>query len=178
MNRIASNSEFILKSLSRELADQYADAICNALDQIPLTEKHTKEKLLADKKGERILHAKWEHSLIAFDKNSNFAGIIIGYERSSEENDQYPSNSIYLNDIAVSKNFQRKGLGKFLIKEWIRFNKEVGYKELDGSIRFSVQTNKEEWNTHVQQLYKSVGFRKNAEKKYDNRIDNVYFLTF
>lgn len=171
------NNKFIIKKLSREFAEQYADDICETLDQIQLTEKHTKEKLLADKKGERILYAKWDHSLIALDKGNNFAGIIIGYERVSEGNSQYPSNSIYLNDIAVSINFQRRGLGKFLVKEWLNFNKKVGYKELNGKLRFSVQTNKEEWNSHVQHLYESAGFKKIAEKQYENRIDNVYSLS-
>lgn len=141
-----------------------------------MTEKHTKEKLLADKKGERMLYAKWEHCLIAFDKSNHLAGIILGYERASEGNEQYPSDSIYLNDIAVSKNYQKKGLGRFLLREWLKFNKTVGYKELDGILKFSVQTNKEEWNNHVQQLYESAGFKKIAEKKYDNRTDNVYSL--
>jgi ribosomal protein S18 acetylase RimI-like enzyme len=176
MDIIASNNEFVIKKLSKELAEQYADDICNALDQIPLTEKHTKKKLLADKKGERILYDKWNHSLIAFDKEQQFAGVIIGYERASEENDLYPSHSIYLNDLAVSKHFQKRGLGKLLVTEWITYNKELGFTALEGDVRFSVQTNKDEWNTHVQQLYESIGFKKIAEKEYENRTDNVYSL--
>ena len=176
MNTIASYQEFQIKQLTKELAQQFADDIVAALDQIPLTEKHSVEKVLADTKGERVLHAKWEHSLIAVDEQNTFAGVVIGYEREKEDNDQYPENSIYLNDVAVSANFQKRGLGKFLVNEWLKFNKEVGYKKLDGFLCFTVQTNKAEWNSHVQKLYESVGFHKRAEKMYDNRTDNVYSL--
>ncbi len=174
MDIIASYQEFILTPLSEKLAEKYAKDIILSLDQIPLTDTHTAEKILSEKKGERVLYAKWEHSVIALDNKSNFAGVIIGYERVSEGNEQYPSNSIYLNDLAVSTQYQKRGLGKFLVQEWIAFNKQVGFKKLHGDLRFSVQTNKAEWNNHVQKLYEAVGFKKIAEKKYDNRTDNVY----
>lgn len=176
MDLIASYHEFHLERLTKMLAEKYAEDIVTALDQIPMTDSHTKDKLLADKKGDRILYAKWEHSLIALDDKNSFAGIIVGYERKSEGNEQYPYNSIYLNDLAVGVNFQKRGLGRVLVNEWLKFNKKVGFKELDGSLRFSIQTNKADWNLHVQKLYESVGFKKIAEKAYDNRIDNVYFL--
>lgn len=59
----------------------------------------------------------------------------------------------------------------------MRFNNKIGYKELKGAVHFSVQTNKEDWNKHVQKLYEFAGFKKIAEKQYENRTDNVYFLT-
>lgn len=51
MDIIASNQAFVIKKLSRTLAEKYVRDIIIALDQIPLTEKHAVEKILADKKA-------------------------------------------------------------------------------------------------------------------------------
>src|SRR5690606_18131351 len=120
-------------------------------------------------------HKKWEHGLIALADN-DFAGLIVGYEREAESNNQYPENSIYVSDFAVDSKYQKKGLGKFLVETWLSYNQDKGFLELDGKLRFSLQTNSADWNNHVQNLYESYGFRKIATKQYDNRTDNVYFL--
>ena len=176
MKPLITFNEFDIFPLSKDTAAKFAVKINTALDQIPLVDKHTADQLLAETKGDRILYAKWVHSLIALTSNMDFAGIIIGYERIHEDNDQYPLNSIYLNDFAVSAGHQKKGLGKYLVKTWLDYNQTVGFKELDGKLRFSVQTNSAEWNKHVQVLYESCGFKKTATKQYDNRIDYVYVL--
>ena len=161
---------------SPELARKYQEEICSALDQIPEVEPHTLEKLLMENKGERILKKKWNHSFILLD-NGKFVGIAIGDEREAEGNAQYPKHSIYMSDLAISKNYQKRGLGKFLVGLWVEKNTKIGFLELlDGKLRFSVQTNSADWNSHVQRLYESVGFKKIAEKKYNNRTDNVYIF--
>lgn len=129
-----------------------------------------------ERKGERILHAKWNHSLIALDDEGNYAGVIIGYEREAEGNQQYPVNSIYLSDLAVAKKHQGKGWGKMLVGKWLELSEQRGFLKLTGKLAFSVQTNSAAWNAHVQRLYEGFGFRKVAEKNYDNRVDNVYSL--
>ncbi len=174
MNKRTFN-EFTIVPLTKQLAEKYAAPICSALDQIPQVDPHTPEQLLSESKGERVFHNKWDHSLIAFSGN-NFAGLIVGYEREQEGNEQYPFNSIYVSDFAVSKNYQKKGLGKFLIESWINYNKEKGFLKLQDTLKFSLQTNSADWNSHVQKLYESFGFKKIATKVYDNRVDNVYFL--
>lgn len=172
---IENNPLFTIIPLTKDLADTYAESICQALDQIPLVEKHTKEQLLSESKGRRIFHNKWDHSLVALEGNS-FTGVIIGYEREKEDGNQYPYNSIYVSDFAVAKDYQKKGLGKLLVEKWLEFNNEVGFITLLGNLRFSLQTNSASFNKHVQKLYESFGFKKIAEKKYDNRVDNVYLL--
>lgn len=176
MHKIASLNEFSLFVLTKDLAIKFAHDIVVVLDQIPLVDKHTEEQILEEKKFGRVLHGKWEHSLIALDHENHFAGVIIGYERASEENEQYPQNSIYLNSLAVSGHYQKRGLGKFLLNEWLDYNKKIGFKYLKGNVVFTVQTNKAEWNRHIQHLYESFGFTKISEKSYDNRSDNVYRL--
>jgi ribosomal protein S18 acetylase RimI-like enzyme len=169
--------EFTIFELTPVLVEKYSEEMCAALDQIPLVEPHTKEYLLSDTKGDRVLYAKWQHSLIALDNEDKFAGLIIGYERKSEGNEQYPENSIYLSDFATAATHQKKGLGKYLLKTWLEFNTEKGFLELDDELKFSVQTNAAEWNAHVQGLYESFGFIEIARKKYDNREDGVFWYT-
>jgi ribosomal protein S18 acetylase RimI-like enzyme len=176
MTPYASFKEFKIYPLTRALADKYALPIISSLNQIPLTDTHSKEKLLSDIKGERKLYAKWDHSLIALTEANIFAGVIIGYERKKEQNSLYDKNCIYLNDFAVSSDFQKKGLGKALTNTWIEDTQNKGFMKLDGKLRLAVQTNKAKWNSHVQRLYESSGFKKIGEKGYENRTDNVYFL--
>jgi GNAT superfamily N-acetyltransferase len=175
---IASFKQFKIYLLTKALATEYSDEITKSLDQIPLVGKHIKENLLSDFKGEKMLHGKWQHSLIAVDDNEIFAGVVIGSEREKENNIWYSKNSIYINDFAVSPKFQKLGLGKFLIKAWVAYNKSVGFVELQEELRFTVQTNSAEWNNHVHKIYESTGFKKFATKPYDNRVDNVYILDY
>lgn len=176
MKVLYSHNQFDLYKLTTAHIETYGKDICKSLDQIKLVDVHTTEQLRALQKGDRKLHHKFDHSLIALSGN-NYAGIIIGYEREAEENEQYPKNTIYLNDLAVSTDFQKKGLGRFLVEAWLTYNKEVGFLSLDSDLFFSVQTNSAQWNKHVQDLYTSFGFKKIAQKTYDNRVDNVYLLS-
>lgn len=176
MEEIETINDFKIFRLSKTLATKYLNEILAALDLIPEVDKHTPDDILQQKNDSRIFHAKWDHSLIVLHKNGGFAGIIMGYEREKEKNNQYPQNSIYINGLSITQEFQNQGIGKFLIKTWIDWNKKKGFLVLDGPLRFSVQTNKEKWNIHVQNLYESFGFKKIGEKKYGNRIDNVYIL--
>lgn len=174
--KIHSAQSFKIHQLTRTLAEKYLEDIISALDLIPEVDPHTQDDVLFENSRGRILHAKWDHSLVALTEHDAFAGIIIGYERESEENEQYPSHCVYISGLAVCKNFQGKGLGKFILQTWIDQCKEKGFLELNGKLRLTVQTNKEDWNRHVKKLYESFGFKKIAEKKYGNRIDNVYSL--
>jgi len=166
-----------IKNLSLELVKQYTNEICDSLDQIKLVEKHTLEQLLAEQKGERLLHAKWQHSLIALTESGEYIGVVIGYEREAEGNKQYPVNSIYLSDLAIARKYQGQGLGRKLLVYWLELNKKMGFVKLTGNLVFSLQTNSATWNQHVQKLYESFGFKKTVEKVYENRVDNVYFLS-
>ncbi len=166
-----------IKNLSLKLVKKYAKEICESLDQIKLVEKHTLEQLLAEQKGERLFHAKWSHSLIALTEDGEYVGVAIAYEREAEGNKQYPVNSIYFSDLAIDRKYQGQGLGKELLTHWLELNKQVGFTKLTGNLVFSLQTNSAFWNQPVQKLYESFGFRKTAEKVYENRVDNVYFLS-
>ncbi len=171
---IAQIDNLIIKILDKAKAEKYSNDLQILMNQIPKVE-FSKSEILEEKKGERELLGKWSHSLIMFD-NEKPVGIIIGYERGSENNEQYPINSIYIGGFSIAHNYQHKGLGKKFLKIFLDFNKKIGLNYLNGDVNFSVQTNSANWNKHVQKLYQSYGFEKISEKQYDNRIDNVYFL--
>ncbi len=174
MQALFTHKNFTIHKLDTNLIAKHSQQICTSLNQIPLVEPHTKKYLLQLEKPGRKLHHKFDHSLIALSGN-NYAGVIIGYERESEGNEQYPRNSIYLSDFAVSQDFQKQGLGSYLIQCWLEHNTAIGFLEFTGDLAFSVQTNSAAWNTHVQNMYESFGFRKTAVKEYENRVDSVFF---
>jgi ribosomal protein S18 acetylase RimI-like enzyme len=113
--------------------------------------------------------------LLVLDKDVPIA-VIIGYERQSEENEQYPHNTLYIAEIATLSIYQHQGIGSRLLKFFLRYNRGLGLKYLKGALSFSVQTNAARWNEHVQHLYTSVGFIKRSIKTYPNRVDNIYGL--
>lgn len=176
MKQLYSFGSYGLFPLDETVALAYVVQIGKALDQIPLVEHHTPESILAVAKDDREFHAKWEHSLIALDEDGAFVGVVMGYEREGEGNEQYPQASIYLSDLAVAKSHQKQGLGKWLIGSWLDYNTKLSFKVLKGSLQFTTQTNSAVWNRHVQALYESFGFKPRSTKNYHNRNDIVYAL--
>lgn len=168
---IGKIDNFAVYQLDRKLAKKYSHEIAKMVDQIPLVD-YTPEKILAESKEDRIYYGKWEHSLVVFDKTKPIA-VIIAYERKSENNTQYPDNTIYIGELAVDQQYQKRGIGKKLLELFFKYNLEIGLLHLDGKINFSLQTNSANWNHHVQDLYKSFGFTQRATKQYDNRTDIV-----
>jgi len=162
--------------LTKELAEKFIDQISYLLAQIPQV-IITKDEILAGKKGERVLYGKWDLSLIVMQENKVIAVLIV-YERKGENNVQYPFHTLYLSDLAVHPDYQRHGIGKALLEYVIDSTKSKGLKYLEGEPNISIQTNKAEFNSYVQHFYESLGFVKRAEKIYEDRIDNIYGLTF
>lgn len=177
--RELNNMEYIQKIgdydvyvLNKEVATTYIDEIMNLVNLIPMV-SYSKEDILADSKIERDFLGKWEHSLIVLHNNKPIA-IIIGYERKKENNDQYPTNTLYISELAVDEMYQGKGLAKQLIQCFLDINQSFLY--LTGDISISVQTNAADWNAKVISLYKSFGFQQISTKQYDNRLDVVLQL--
>jgi ribosomal protein S18 acetylase RimI-like enzyme len=172
MKKLNLINNYSVYLLDKETAEKYAKEIAILASQIPLVE-YTEENILLEAKGDRIFYGKWEKSLIVFDGDKPIA-ILIGYEREAEENNLYPDNSIYISELAVDKNYQRKGIARELIKMFLDNNKKFFY--LYGDMVYSVQTNSAEWNNHVKKLYGKFGFRNIGVKEYNNRTDVVLKL--
>lgn len=162
---------YTLGKLDRQTAEKYAKDLARLADQIPLV-PYREEEILAESKGERKFFGKWEHSLVVFD-GSKPIGLVIGYERQSEGNEQYPENTLYVSELAVDKEYQRRGIARQLLKSFFDYNTQLGFKHLEGDLNFSVQTNSADWNRHVQNLYASFGFAQRATKQYPNRVDVI-----
>lgn len=165
-------SGFTPKILTKSIAKLFAVDLARLASQIPLV-KYTEHEILAENKGKRIFFGKWDHSLVLFD-GPRPIGLIIGYERMSEDNDQYPENTLYISELAIDHNYRRKGLAKQLLERFFDMNKNIKYKYLNGKFNFSVQTNSADWNKHVQNLYLSFGFTKRTTKVYPDRVDYIY----
>ena len=155
--------------LEKNLAQKYAPALAEIVDQIqiPLIDHYSAREVLAESKGERKFYGKWEHSLVVFDQQTPIA-IITGYEREAEKNEQYPENTLYINELAVRRDYQRRGIGRRLIRIFLDYNAEKGFIYLEGDLNFTIQTNSAQWNEYVQNLYKSFGFEQRATKQYEN----------
>src|SRR4030042_3987043 len=155
MNQIGKIIDYPVYVLDKGTAEKFAGEIAGLADQIPLV-NYSEKEILAESKGERIFHGKWEHSLVVFNSKKPVA-VIIGYERAAENNDQYPENSLYISELAVDENYQRQGIARKLLKIFFEHNKKLIY--LEGRMIYSVQTNFADWNNHVRRLYESFGFK-------------------
>jgi ribosomal protein S18 acetylase RimI-like enzyme len=155
--------------LNKELAEQHVKELTAMANQIPLVE-YSEEDLLADEKGDRVMHGKWGHSIIVFDGDKPIA-FIMAYEREAEKNDQYAKNSLYLSELAVLPEFQRQGIATDLLELFLKTNKE--FLHLPGDMVYSVQTNAADWNKGVRSLYEELGFVEIGKKQYENRTDII-----
>jgi ribosomal protein S18 acetylase RimI-like enzyme len=169
-----SFNDFTVQLLTRDLALKHANDISRMLNLIPFVD-YKPEDVLKESKGERQFYGKWEHSLIVFDDDKPIA-VIIAYERKKEGNEQYPENTIYINELTVDENHQRNGIATNLLKSFFAYNNQLGFKYLNGNINYSIQTSSSDKNQHVIDLYKSFGFIQRTTKEYENRTDIVMGL--
>lgn len=160
-----------IQNLTKETAIEYAEQLAELANLIPQV-NYSPADLLAEHKGDRILSAKWLHSLVQFNDNQPIA-FVMGYERSAEANPQYPCNTLYLSELAVARRYQGQGVAKFLLQNFFKKNNELGFSELAGDLNYSVQTNSADWNQSVVKLYESFGFKRRAFKEYPDRTDVV-----
>ena len=153
-------------NLTKEIATTHAEEIVTILNYIPLVTT-SKDALLADQKDTRRLLHKWEYSRYAYDEETNnIVGVLIAYHRTKEENQHYPEDSTYINELAVLPSYQQQGLGTTLLRQFIN----------DPTLTtptITVQTNSAPWNEHVQGFYKKMGFVKRGEKPYPDRVDVI-----
>jgi ribosomal protein S18 acetylase RimI-like enzyme len=165
---------FSVVLLEKEIAQEHASALAEIIDQIqiPFIEHYSEREVLAESKQERKFYGKWEHSLVVFDQETPIAAII-GYEREAEKNEQYPENTLYISELAVHREYQRRGVGRRLLRIFLDYNAEKGFIYLAGDLNFSIQANSAEWNEYVQNLYKSFGFTERATKQYEDGANQL-----
>lgn len=164
-----------VRLLDQSLIHKTVNQLALLGNQIPQV-TYTAADLLADRKGDRVLHGKWDHSLALMDDDVPI-GFVMSYERAAEDNDMHPDNTLYISELAIDEAHQRQGLARKLLDSFFTFNNDRRFLYLDGQLNYSLQTNSAEWNKHVRELYESFGFRQRATKSYDNRTDIVMGTT-
>lgn len=155
--------------LTKKICIEKGEKILELLKTIP-NSNYKLEDLFLEKKGERILYGKWEHSLVVLD-DENVVGVLIGYEREKESEGVYIDNCFYVNEIAVSKKYKGQEIGKSLLEMFIQNVKKYNY--LDGELKIRIQTTNSEDNKKVIELYKKVGFKERGIKKYPLKEDII-----
>ncbi len=171
MTELAVSPSYSAVPLTREFAEKYSTDLAELANQIPQV-KYASEDILAEQKGNRFLLNKWQHSLVIIDEGKPIA-FIMGYERQAESNEQYPTNTLYVSELAVAKEYQHRGIARSILRQFFEMNNALGYQTLSGEINYSLQTNSAEWNRHVIDLYESFGFKQRSTKKYPNRTDVI-----
>lgn len=172
MSEMLPPSPVEIEKLTKELATAHIGDLVGLANQIPGV-KYTAQDVLADHKGPRDMHGKWDHSLAVFEGGRPI-GLLMAYEREAEGNEQYPENTLYLSELAVSEDHRGQGIAKDMLRElFTKSNNESGFQVLSGELNYSVQTNSADWNSRVVELYESFGFKKRATKEYPNRTDVV-----
>ena len=171
MSEFAPPPPYTAIPLTRELATSHADALALLASQIPQVE-YSPNDILAEQKSDRELLNKWQHSLVVMDGDVPIA-FVMGYERRAEGNTQYPTDTLYISELAVAETHQQQGIARSLLQQFFEYNGSVGFLTLDGDLNYSIQTNSAEWNEHVVKLYESFGFKQRAMTEYPNRTDVV-----
>lgn len=166
---------FSAVTLTRELAEQHIGMLTTLANQIPQV-NYAAEDILAEQKGDRLLHNKWQHSLVIIDNGRPIA-LNIGYERQAENNSQYPANTLYISELAVAEEYQHQGIARSLLRQFFDMNNLIGFLTLPGQLNYSVQTNAATWNRRVLNLYQSFGFKQRSTKQYPNRTDVILGAT-
>lgn len=162
--------------LTKEVAKQFQKEITSIWNLIPLS-NHGVNDILKEKNDGQSYLGKWKHSLLLLNvSKTEVIGFIVGYERKAEDNNHYPTNSLHLKSLSISKHHQQKGLGKKLVRIWLDYTKQVGFIYLKGRLEFSTQTNSATWNVHVQKFYESFGFKKTGIMHFENKTDFIYYL--
>lgn len=166
------NDEYNVIPLTKQFAEDHIKQLVDIANLIPEVD-YSSDDILADSKGDRLIQNKWNHSLVALNNAGEPVAFITGYERMAEGNNQYPENTLYVSELAVAEQWQKKGLAKRLLRDFFHLNNDLGFLSLEGELNYSIQTNSADWNQHVVDLYGSFGFIQRARKEYPNRVDIV-----
>ena len=157
--------------LNKNIAKKYENSILKLHNQIPLLHWESND-LYKDRDLKRIYFLKWQISTIALFNNRPIGICIAFYNKTNNSN-----YFLYIHRLSVDVKYQQKGIGKNLIlNTCINFRKFISTNECN---ILYVQTTKEEYvgkNNTATGFYEKLGFKKIGEKKYRNKIDNIYSM--
>ena len=117
--------------------------------------------LLADETIEAINKYFDDSEIYGIELDQKLVGLYALYELNNEE--------IEIKNIAVSEEFQGKGIGTFLLKDAIEKSKQKGYK--------TIIIGTAETSIHQLRLYQQVGFQRFSIKKaffLENYVELIF----
>ena len=170
MQEIAKINNFPVYTLDKKIALKYSKEISALADEVPFSKKgHF--NIMDEEKDGKILHKKFKHSLLVFDKEKPIA-VLVAYEREPEiANKIYNENLLNITLLSVHNNYRKKGIARELMKIFFEYNKKFFY--LKGKLKYSISTNSIDSNKFVQNFYKSLGFVKVGTKKCEDARINI-----
>ena len=83
--------------------------------------------------------------------------VAVGTARLKEDGGQY-----FIGHVAILREYRRNGSGQLLVKEVLRYAKEIGIKEVNCHSQ-----------TYVQRFYEKLGFEAYGEKFYEANIEHI-----
>ena len=119
MNEIGSIKGYNIIQIDKNFARAHAAEILNVLKEIQpfyLTEKD----ILAEEKGSAKYNNKWTHSVGVMD-GKTLIGVLIAYDRDPG-GIYYFAPSLYIHHFAVTKKYQKQGIGSALLRHVINKN--------------------------------------------------------
>lgn len=161
MIRKVSIYSYSIKKISQNILSEYCEDILKLINIIPHI-NDTKEKLFEEKNN---LYSKWKTSFGVFSNNNELIGILIAYYRKKDNRHNF--DSLYIQRLAVDKNYQKQGIGTQLLLYFLEYSFET-----DNSLPLiSIQTNDETSNQYVIDFYHKIGFKDRCKILYPNKID-------
>ncbi len=163
---VLKNTDISVHALSEPEARQHSSRLVELANLIPKV-GYSADGLLQDRRSDgREMKNRWHHTYV-LTENDEIVGMIIGYERAAEENDQYPTLSLYMSELAVDSEKRKQGYATMLIKRYLTDAARAGIEN------YTLQTNAAEWNEPVRKFYERFGFRVDGTKTYQNRTDVI-----
>ena len=186
LSRPIQTSPLILQPLTKEFAEKHIDKLIELQNTIPDVNWEPSQ-LLRDRwddgdygrSGEKVFLAKWEHSIVAVDDAGNPIGLLLAYERpADEEMKKVGRGSLYIHGFAVDPQWQRRGVGKIMMRQVAKNLIDNGFQKIDKD-KDPVITVKLDKNTsYLKEVYESFGFEYVDEKvtKYKEGNDHDDYI--
>lgn len=131
-----------------QLAELFAADMADLGEDTPLGELRTVTRRMVD--GSHPHH----HVRVA-EHDGRLAGCVVANEFLSVK---FPGRALWIEELYVSPEFRRRGIGRRLVEELLAWAWEVGFQGIDLEAY--------RMNTAASILYRSLGFRRLARERY------------
>lgn len=156
-----------IRGLTLTLAKRHAPALVAVHNRIPYQSADVDDFVSGHSADGRVFVAKWRLSLAVFFRGAP-AGFLTAYLRDLDE--KHPLQSVYIHRLAISEDHQRNQIGVQLVA----FAVAHYFSCLPWLLTVTVQTNDEQRNEHVLDLYRRLGFSSAYRVSYPEKQDILF----